>query len=136
MNELQLKQALQVFLAANTVFLWDTSDGSFVNIYEGELHGLDSVVTKRSKQKLSIELRIKLSSVNSLNTLDNNILGAKIVIDELVKTIQTRTDLNQPLKSLKFEGWQKEIETSAVSDKQIQYQASLSMFFSIVLQGF
>lgn len=136
MNESQVKQALQTFLAANTAYEWDTSDDSFVNIYEGELWGSDSIVTKTSKQKLSIELSVKLTSVGNLEALDDSLLTTKIAVDTLIKTIKTRNDLIAPLKALKYESWKKEINTIAVSDSQVQYQGQLSIFYSLILQGY
>ena len=135
MNETQIKQALQTFLAANTSYKWDTTDDSFINIYQGEVYGNDSIASRYTKQRLSIELSVKFFSTGTLESLDDLVLSTKIMLDTLIKTIKTNNqDLG--LKGLKFENWEKKIESSAYSDSQVQYKAELSMFYSIIVSGF
>lgn len=136
MNELKIKQALQTFLAANTAYKWDTTDESFVNIFEGEVYGNDRIASNHVKQKLSIEFSLKIYSTSSLDNLDNTILTTKKTIELLLRSIKNRNDIDTPIKALKFENWEKNIETNAVSDKQIQYVAKLSMYYSLIVLGF
>ncbi len=136
MNELELKENLTSFLVANTDYKWDGTDHTFVNIHSGEVYGNDKIVSDSTKQKIEIELSIKLYSVGSIDLLDNNLLNQKIEIDVLIKSIKKLNNALPLLKGLKFENWDKEIVTVAISESQTQYEGILKMNYSLLFHGF
>ncbi len=135
MNELLIKQTLQDYLAANTSYKWDTTDESFVNIYEGELFTNDRILSNQIKQKLMIEFSISLYSIRSLELLDDDLLTAKKILELALLRVKNTT-LAVPLRGLTFESWKKDIETSASSDQQVQYKGKLSLYYSLIILGF
>ena len=129
MNELQLKQLLQTFLAAGipTTF-WDASKlpRCFVNVYQGNAVNSDSIVSKQSRKDLSIELSIQ-NTHTSLETLDDVLLGYKIQIESLIRNNKkTKT-----ISGLRFIQWTKEIEVDGTAETEIRYHGTLKMFYKL-----
>jgi len=128
MNELQLKGVLQAFLAAIPTTQWDGlgNPRCFVNIYQGNSTGSDTIVSKQSKKELQIELSIESFGL-ILNTLDSELLSYKIQIETLI-----RNNKSTPIISgLKFQQWIKEIDTDGVAETEIRYRGKIKLFYKL-----
>jgi len=128
MNELQLKGVLQAFLVAIPTTQWDGlgTPRCFVNIYQGNSTGSDTIVSKQSKKELQIELSIE-SFGFILNTLDSELLSYKIQIETLI-----RDNKSTPVISgLKFQQWIKEIDTDGIAETEIRYRGKIKLFYKL-----
>jgi len=128
MNELQLKGVLQAFLVAIPATQWDGlgTPRCFVNIYQGNSTGSDTIVSKQSKKELQIELSIESFGL-ILNTLDSQLLSYKIQIETLI-----RNNKSTPVISgLKFQQWIKEIDTDGIAETEIRYRGKIKLFYKL-----
>jgi len=128
MNELQLKGVLQAFFVAIPTTQWDGlgTPRCFVNIYQGNSTGSDTVVSKQSKKELQIELSIESFGL-ILNTLDSELLSYKIQIETLI-----RNNKSTPIISgLKFQQWIKEIDTDGIAETEIRYRGKIKLFYKL-----
>jgi len=128
MNELQLKGVLQAFLVAIPTTQWEGlgTPRCFVNIYQGNSTGSDTIVSKQSRKDLQIELSIESFGL-ILNTLDSELLSYKIQIETLI-----RNNKSTPIISgLKFQQWIKEIDTDGVAETEIRYRGKIKLFYKL-----
>jgi len=128
MNELQLKGVLQAFLVAVPTTQWEGlgTPRCFVNIYQGNSTGSDTIVSKQSKKELQIELSIESFGL-ILNTLDSELLSYKIQIETLI-----RNNKSTPIISgLKFQQWIKDIDTDGVAETEIRYRGKIKLFYKL-----
>jgi hypothetical protein len=133
-----VKQALQGYLNANTIYLWDASvtPRCFVNIYSAvaENHYISST---RTNERIQIEFSVELNDP-SLDLIDGELLDAKDLIQSKLKLIENSIVVlpGVDLKNLRYLKWNKSIKVDGTSTEAQRYQGTTILIYEAFLAGF
>lgn len=133
MNELIVKNTLKSYLETATDYLWDAkhTPRCWINIYSGEAHRNDRILTPHSPSRIFIQFNIEETNTD-LDALDTELLTIKDAIEAILRLAK-----NIPkISGLAFNSWEKEIQTESVSESTFSYRGNLTLTYSAILSGY